>query len=42
MAITVIDRMRQADLSTEVRQLFAAPTLAALASVTEEMREIVL
>jgi non-ribosomal peptide synthetase component F len=42
LAITLVERMRRADLQTEVRNIFAAPTLAALADVTEEIREMVL
>jgi amino acid adenylation domain-containing protein len=42
LAITLVERMRRAELRTEVRHIFAAPTLAALADATEEIREIVL
>jgi aryl carrier-like protein len=42
LAITVIERMRGADLQVNVRVLFTAPTLAALADSTEEIGELVL
>ena len=42
LAITLIDRMRRAELRTDVRNIFAAPTLTALAEMTEEIQEIVL
>ena len=35
LAIRVIDRMRHAGLHVDVRSLFAAPTLAELAAVTD-------
>jgi amino acid adenylation domain-containing protein len=40
LAITIMERMRRQGLSSEVRTLFAAPTLADLARQTKEMREI--
>ena len=42
LAITLVEHMRRADLQTEVRNIFAAPTLAALADLTEEIQELVL
>jgi len=42
LAVTLIERMRQADLHVDVRAVLASPTLAALAASTEEMRELVL
>jgi arthrofactin-type cyclic lipopeptide synthetase B len=41
LAVTLIERMRRADFRADVRQLFATPTLAALADSTE-IRELVL
>jgi aryl carrier-like protein len=40
LAVTVIERMRRADLDLDVRALFATPTLAALANSTKEMQEV--
>ena len=42
LVVTVIERMRRADLEVDVRALFTAPTLAALANSTKEMREVLL
>ncbi|MBC3271248.1 amino acid adenylation domain-containing protein [Pseudomonas sp. SWRI81] len=41
LAVSVIERMRQIDLSTDVRVLFDQPTLAALAAAVGSGREIV-
>ncbi|MDT3313478.1 amino acid adenylation domain-containing protein [Pseudomonas sp. rhizo66] len=41
LAVTLIERMRQADLSTDVRVLFSQPTLAALAAAVGSGREVV-
>ena len=40
LAVTLIERMRQADLSTDVRVLFSQPTLAALAAAVGSGREV--
>ncbi|WP_336355556.1 amino acid adenylation domain-containing protein [Pseudomonas granadensis] len=40
LAVSVIERMRQIDLSTDVRVLFNQPTLAALAAAVGSGREI--
>ncbi|WP_017905449.1 non-ribosomal peptide synthetase, partial [Pseudomonas asplenii] len=40
LAVTLIERMRQAGLSTDVRVLFSQPTLAALAAAVGSGREI--
>ncbi|PKA73027.1 arthrofactin-type cyclic lipopeptide synthetase B [Pseudomonas baetica] len=40
MAVTLIERMRQADLRTDVRVLFSQPTLAALAAAVGSGREV--
>jgi len=40
MAVALIDRMRRADLQGDVRALFTAPTLAALAESTGQIVEI--
>jgi amino acid adenylation domain-containing protein len=42
LAVTVIERMRRAALDVDVRALFATPTLAALASSTRQMQEVLL
>jgi amino acid adenylation domain-containing protein len=42
LAVTLIERMRRADLQVDVRALFATPTLKALADSTEEIKELVL
>jgi aryl carrier-like protein len=42
LATSLIQRMRRQGLQADVRALFAAPTLAELASVTERIKEIVL
>jgi arthrofactin-type cyclic lipopeptide synthetase B len=42
LAITLLERMRQAGLQTEVRHVFTSSTLAALASVTAELEEVLL
>jgi arthrofactin-type cyclic lipopeptide synthetase C len=42
LAVTLIERMRRADLQVEVRALFAQPTLATLAESTEQILEITL
>ncbi|KPG85162.1 non-ribosomal peptide synthetase [Pseudomonas sp. RIT-PI-o] len=41
LAVSVIERMRQIDLTTDVRVLFNQPTLAALAAAVGSGREIV-
>ncbi|MBK5511627.1 non-ribosomal peptide synthetase [Pseudomonas sp. TH15] len=40
LAVTLIERMRQVDLSTDVRVLFSQPTLAALAAAVGSGREV--
>ena len=40
LAVTLIERMRQQGLQTDVRALFTAPTLAALAAATVETLEL--
>ena len=42
LAVTMIERMRRADLQVDVRALFMSPTLAALAASTEEIQELLL
>jgi amino acid adenylation domain-containing protein len=42
LATSLIQRMRRQGLQADVRALFAAPTLAELASVTERIKEIAL
>jgi acyl-CoA synthetase (AMP-forming)/AMP-acid ligase II/aryl carrier-like protein len=42
LAVSFIARTRQIGLATDIRTLFSAPTLAALASATESLSEIVL
>jgi amino acid adenylation domain-containing protein len=42
LAMTLIERMRRADLKIDVRTLFTAPTLAALSDSTRELQELVL
>jgi amino acid adenylation domain-containing protein len=42
LAVRLIEAMRQGQLHTDVRTLFSAPTVAALAVVTEELRELIL
>ncbi|MBT0964256.1 phosphopantetheine-binding protein, partial [Denitromonas iodatirespirans] len=42
MAVSLIERMRQAGLETEVQTLFHAATLSELAAETNEIEEIVL
>ncbi|MBF6031871.1 amino acid adenylation domain-containing protein [Pseudomonas sp. P155] len=40
LAVTLIERMRQVDLSTDVRVLFSQPTLAALAAAVGSGRKV--
>ncbi|MFJ5235531.1 amino acid adenylation domain-containing protein [Pseudomonas neuropathica] len=40
LAVTLIERMRQVDLSTDVRVLFSQPTLATLAAAVGSGREV--
>ncbi|MGE9874300.1 hypothetical protein ACQRBT_28330, partial [Pseudomonas sp. R19M] len=40
MAVNLIERMRRADLSADVRVLFSQPTLAALAAAVGSGREV--
>jgi aryl carrier-like protein len=42
LAVRVIERMRREGLAADVRALFTTPTLAALASTTQTIKEIVL
>src|SRR5450755_1075599 len=42
LAVTLIERMRRADLRLDVRTVFVAPTLADLAYATEEIGELVI
>jgi arthrofactin-type cyclic lipopeptide synthetase B len=42
LAVTLIEHIHRADLQIDVRSLFATRTLATLADVTEEIREITL
>jgi amino acid adenylation domain-containing protein len=40
LAVTLMERMRRNDLQVDVRTLFTAPTLVALAAVTKKIKEI--
>ena len=42
LAVTMIERMRRANLLADVRSLFITPTLAAMAASTEEIQELLL
>ncbi|MEO3715959.1 phosphopantetheine-binding protein, partial [Roseateles flavus] len=42
MAVSLIERMRRADLHADVSELFTATTLAELAAVTTQIKEITL